>query len=382
MNRAVIVISFLPSGQLGEVTFSTSETQESCESCNSSTDFVYFSATIKRRNQMRIGAVDIEKPIVLAPMEDVTDLPFRLVCKRLGADIVYTEFVNSEGLIRDSAKTRAKMRFLEEERPFGIQIYGAEEASMEQAAAIAESLSPDIIDINCGCWVKDVALRGAGAGLLKDLPRMQRIVQSVVKNVKVPVTVKTRLGWDQESIRITEVAKMLQDCGVRGLTIHCRTRAQGHKGDPDFSHIPAVKSAVSIPIFANGSIDTPEKIDKIFRETGCDGVMVGRGAIDNPWIFTQAKHFMRTGELMPLPDMRERIGTMLEHLRSSIAHKGERKGVIEFRKHYAGYLRGYPHSAKVRTELMAFVEYNAVEDRVNRYLLSVESGELTEIPAA
>ena len=331
---------------------------------------------------MNIGVVEIDRPIALAPMEDVTDLPFRLICKKLGADIVYTEFVNSEGLIRDSAKTKDKMKFLDEERPFGIQIYGAEESSMEQAASIAESLSPDLIDINCGCWVKDVALRGAGAGLLKDLPRMERIVRSVIRNVTLPVTVKTRLGWDQDSIRIVEVAKMLQDCGIKGLTIHCRTRSQGHKGDVDFSHIPSVKSAVSIPIFANGSIDTPEKIEKIFRETGCDGVMVGRGAIDNPWIFAQAKHFMKTGVLMSPPDPRQRIETMLEHLRNSIAHKGEHKGVIEFRKYYAGYLRGYPHSSKVRTELMAFVELNPVEDRIDRYLQAIESGDLTEVPAA
>ena len=331
---------------------------------------------------MKIGRLEIDNPLALAPMEDVTDLPFRLVCKKLGADLVYTEFVNSDGLIRDSIKAREKMKFLDEERPFGIQIYGAEESSMEQAASIAESLSPDLIDINCGCWVKDVALRGAGAGLLKDLPRMEKIVLSVVRNVNVPVTVKTRLGWDQESIRITEVAQMLEDCGVKAMTIHCRTRSQGHKGDPDFSHIPAVKSAVSIPIFANGSIDSAEKVDRVFRETGCDGVMIGRGAIDNPWIFAQAKHFMKTGELMASPSLRERIETLLEHLRNSIVHKGERKGVIEFRKHYAGYLRGYPHASKLRAELMAFVEVNPVEDRVNRYLHSVESGELTEVPAA
>ena len=331
---------------------------------------------------MKIGRLEIDNPLALAPMEDVTDLPFRLVCKKLGADLVYTEFVNSDGLIRDSIKAREKMKFLDEERPFGIQIYGAEESSMEQAASIAESLSPDLIDINCGCWVKDVALRGAGAGLLKDLPRMEKIVLSVVRNVNVPVTVKTRLGWDQESIRITEVAQMLQDCGVKAMTIHCRTRSQGHKGDPDFSHIPAVKSAVSIPIFANGSIDSAEKVDRVFRETGCDGVMIGRGAIDNPWIFAQAKHFMKTGELMASPSLRERIETLLEHLRNSIVHKGERKGVIEFRKHYAGYLRGYPHASKLRAELMAFVEVSPVEDRVNRYLHSVESGELTEVPAA
>jgi len=331
---------------------------------------------------MKIGRLEIDNPLALAPMEDVTDLPFRLVCKKLGADLVYTEFVNSDGLIRDSIKAREKMKFLDEERPFGIQIYGAEESSMEQAASIAESLSPDLIDINCGCWVKDVALRGAGAGLLKDLPRMEKIVLSVVRNVNVPVTVKTRLGWDQESIRITEVAQMLEDCGVKAMTIHCRTRSQGHKGDPDFSHIPAVKSAVSIPIFANGSIDSAEKVDRVFRETGCDGVMIGRGAIDNPWIFAQAKHFMKTGESMASPSLRERIETLLEHLRNSIVHKGERKGVIEFRKHYAGYLRGYPYASKLRAELMAFVEVSPVEDRVNRYLHSVESGELTEVPAA
>jgi len=331
---------------------------------------------------MRIGRIEIDRPLALAPMEDVTDLPFRMICKKLGADLVYTEFVNSEGLIRDSAKTKEKMKFLDKERPFGIQIYGAESSSMEQAAAIAESLSPDIIDINCGCWVKDVALRGAGAGLLKDLPRMERIVKSVVNNVSVPVTVKTRLGWDQESIRIVEVAKMLQDCGVKGLTIHCRTRSQGHKGEPDFSHIPLVKNAVSIPVFANGSIDTPEKVEQIFRESGCDGVMIGRGAIDNPWIFLQAKHYLATGELLPAPNIRERIGIMLEHLRSSIALKGERKGVIEFRKHYSGYLRGYPHAAKVRSELMAFVELLPIEERIGRYLAAVESGDLTGIPAA
>ncbi|MEK6755955.1 MAG: tRNA-dihydrouridine synthase family protein, partial [Bacteroidota bacterium] len=231
---------------------------------------------------MRIGKIDIDKPIVLAPMEDVTDVAFRVICRRLGADIVYTEFVNSEGLIRDSVKAKNKMMFLEEERPFGIQLYGGEETPMESAARIAESYGPDLIDINCGCWVRDVALRGAGAGLLRDLPRMEKIVSRVINTVKLPVTVKTRLGWDAESIRIVDVARMLEQTGVSALTVHCRTRAQGHKGEPDFSRIPEVKSAVSIPIFVNGGMMTPEKIKQIFDETGCDGVMIGRGAIDNP----------------------------------------------------------------------------------------------------
>jgi tRNA-dihydrouridine synthase B len=325
-----------------------------------------------------IDSINIDKAIVLAPMEDVTDLPFRVVCKRLGADIVYTEFVNSEGLIRDSRKAKEKLRFLEEERPFGIQIYGGKESSMEGAARIAEEQNPDLIDINCGCWVKDVALRGAGAGLLKDLPKMDRIVRTVVNAVKKPVTVKTRLGWDNESIRIVDVAKMLEDAGIRALTIHCRTRAQGHKGDPDFSWIPKVKQAVRIPILINGSIETPQRIKELFAETGCDGVMIGRGAIDNPWIFRQAKEFLRTGELSAPVPLEERFRVLLEHLDLSVQWKGERKGVIEFRKHYSGYLKGLPNSSKVRQDLMQFVEHAPVRDRILAYAdsLAQESVEL------
>lgn len=335
---------------------------------------------------MRIGSIDIDRPILLAPMEDVTDLPFRVICKRLGADIVYTEFVNSEGLIRDSAQTKQKLTFDEEERPFGIQIYGGEESSMESAAKIAESCNPDLLDINCGCWVKDVALRGAGAGLLRDLPRMERIVGAIVKTVKLPVTVKTRLGWDQESIRIVDVARMLEQCGVKALTVHCRTRAQGHQGEPDFTWIPKIKAAVSIPILVNGSIETPERIKQVFEDTGCDGIMIGRGAINNPWLFAQAKHFLRTGEHLPLPSPSERIELLLQHLRLSVEFKGERKGVVEFRKHYSGYLKAMPGNAKVRQELMQFVDLNSIVDRISRYLQMIESGlpeEVSEdIPAA
>ncbi len=320
---------------------------------------------------MRIGKIDIEKPIVLAPMEDVTDLPFRVICKRLGADIVYTEFVNSEGLIRDSKKTKDKMRFVEEERPFGIQIYGGNEESMQSAARIVESCEPDLIDINCGCWVKDVAMRGAGAGLLRDLPRMERIVSEVVKATKLPVTVKTRLGWDESSIQIVEVAKMLEGVGVQGLTVHCRTRAQGHKGAPDFSWIPKVKEAVSIPIFVNGGMTTPAEIANAFETTGCDGVMVARGAIDNPWIFNQAKHYRLTHSSLQETELSERIDVMFEHLKLNVEFKGERKGVIEFRKHYAGYLRGLHNASKLRQELMQFTEMLPVIERVNQFVQSL-----------
>ncbi len=330
---------------------------------------------------MRIGKIDIDKPIVLAPMEDVTDVAFRVICRRLGADIVYTEFVNSEGLIRDSVKAKNKMMFLEEERPFGIQLYGGEETPMESAARIAESYGPDLIDINCGCWVRDVALRGAGAGLLRDLPRMEKIVSRVINTVKLPVTVKTRLGWDAESIRIVDVARMLEQTGVSALTVHCRTRAQGHKGEPDFSRIPEVKSAVSIPIFVNGGMMTPEKIKQIFAETGCDGVMIGRGAIDNPWIFREARHFIKVGEFLPPPNIDERVQLLFEHLKLSVEFKGERKGLIEFRKHYSGYLRGLPNAAKVRHELMQYTELPPIVDRIERYALSLQSSDVNVVPA-
>jgi len=330
---------------------------------------------------MRIGSIDIDRPIVLAPMEDVTDAAFRIICRRLGADIVYTEFVNSEGLIRDSAKTKEKMMFADEERPFGIQLYGGEESSMEGAARIADSYDPDLIDINCGCWVRDVALRGAGAGLLKDLPRMERIVARVVNTVKRPVTVKTRLGWDEQNIRIIHVARMLEETGIKALTIHCRTRAQAHRGEPDFSWIPKVKAAVTIPIIVNGGMTTPQAIKRVFEETGCDGVMIGRGAVENPWLFRQAKHLLRHGETLPPASLEERVRVLFDHLQLAVKLKGERRGVIEFRKHYSGYLRGLPNAAKVRHELMQYAEMSRVLDRVQQYALSLRTPEPIVVPA-
>ncbi len=316
---------------------------------------------------MIIGKYHIEEGVLLAPMEDVTDLPFRLICKRMGADIVYTEFVNSEGLVRERKKTHNKMELSDEERPVAIQIYGSEIGSMAGAARIAESAQPDFIDINAGCWVKDIAKRGAGAGLLRDLPRMDAIAREVIQNVSIPVSLKTRLGWDADSIRIVEVARMLEDAGVCALTIHCRTRAQGHKGEPLWNWIPEVKQHVSIPVIANGGIDTPERVAYVLRNIGADAVMIGQGAIMNPWIFRQAKHYLATGALLPEPTMRERIALALEHLRLSVEHKGERIGSIEMRKHYSGYLRGLHGAAKLRLSLMQYTESAPIRETLEKF---------------
>jgi tRNA-dihydrouridine synthase B len=317
---------------------------------------------------MRIGDIDLQQGILLAPMEDVTDFPFRSICKRMGADIVYTEFVNSDGLVRGSRKTQQKMFFREEERPIGIQIYGGDIAAMEGAAHLAENLDPDLIDINCGCWVRDVAMRGAGAGLLRDIPKMEKLASTVVKAVKVPVTLKTRLGWDAASIRIVDVARMCENAGIAALTVHCRTREQGHKGAVDYTWIPRIKEAVGIPVIVNGDIITPENVREVFTNTGCDAVMIGRGAVLNPWIFRQAKHYLATGELLPDASIEERVDLLREHLRLSVEHKGERAGVIELRKHYSGFLRGLPHVSRIRMELMQFTEAAPIFEHLTKFL--------------
>ncbi len=315
----------------------------------------------------KLGDIVLDKPLMLAPMEDVTDPSFRIICKRLGADFVFTEFVNSEGLRRGNEKTRKKLKIFEEERPAGIQIYGSDIQAMVDAAKIAEEENPDVIDINAGCWVKNVVGHGAGSALLKDLDYLEKIVRAIVNAVSKPVTVKTRLGWDFDSIKIVEVAKLLEDCGVRMITIHCRTRSQAHKGEPDWSWIPKVKEVVSIPVILNGGVMSPEDAKRAFEETGCDGVMIARGAINNPFIFKQTKQFLLNGFYDEIP-LQERIKTLIEHLRLAIEIKGERTGVIEFRKHYSGYLKGFYNSAKLRAELMQFYTFNEVIEHIYNYL--------------
>ncbi len=313
---------------------------------------------------MKIGSIDIPNAILLAPMEDVTDMAFRLICKQLGADIVFTEFVNAEGLVRNSDKTKLKMLFLEEERPFGIQLYGGLESSMERAARMAEELQPDLIDINCGCWVRKVVGHGAGSGLLRDLRKMEKIITSVTRCVNLPVTVKTRLGWDQKSIIITDVAKMVESAGAQALTIHCRTREQGHKGEPDYSLIPDIKRAVSIPVIVNGGIDSPEKGKYIFDTTGCDGIMIARGAINNPWIFRETRQYIISGTLPPAQSFTDHINLLITHLNLAVKYKGESRAVIEIRKHYSGYLRGVPGIAKIRADLMHCTTYRQIIDHL------------------
>jgi len=316
---------------------------------------------------VQIGTVLLDRPLALAPMEDVSDGCFRRICKKLGADLVYTEFTHCEALVRDVEPALRKIRVTDEERPVGIQIYGSGEASMEQAAAIAEQAGPDFIDINCGCWVKKVALRGDGAGLLRDLNKFESVVQSVIQGTDIPVTVKTRLGWDQKQINILETAQMLEQLGVQALTVHCRTRDQGHKGEADWNWLEELKRTVSIPIIGNGDVMTPEDARRMFN-TGCDGVMIGRGSIQNPWIFQQTKHYLMTGEFLDEPSVAERVDICLEHLRMAVELKGEKHGNLSFRKHYSGYLKGLPSVVKLRSEIMQFVEYSPIEERLRRYV--------------
>ena len=307
----------------------------------------------------------ISGKLALAPMEEVTEPPFRLICKRLGADIVYTEFISSEALIRDAVKAKKKLFYYEEERPVGIQIFGGNEDVMTEAAIISESANPDFIDINCGCWVKDVALQGAGAGLLKDLPKMKRIAENVLKNVKKPVTVKTRLGWDEQNIVIVEIAKMMEDIGVQALTVHCRLRGQGNKGEADWTWVKKIKdSGVLIPIIINGNIKTPEDVKFVFENFEADAVMIGQAAINNPWIFRQIKYYLKNGEFEKEPSIEERIELCSEHLKLACELKGEGYGVLEFRKHYSGYLRNLKDISKFRLELMQIKEYEPILNKL------------------
>jgi nifR3 family TIM-barrel protein len=302
----------------------------------------------------RIGPITLpEFPLLLAPMEDVSDPPFRALCKKHGADLMFTEFISSEGLIRQAAKGLKKLDIFEAERPIGIQLFGGSEDAMEEAARIAEAAKPDLIDINYGCPVHKVVSKGAGACLLLDVDKMVRLTEKVVKAVKVPVTVKTRLGWDEKSKNIVEVAERLQDAGIQALSIHGRTRAQLYKGPADWTLIGAVKSnpRMRIPIFGNGDIDSPEKAVEYRARYGVDGVMIGRASIGHPWIFNEIKHYIATGAHLAPPSVADRVEAARQHLRSSLAWKGAWEGVVEMRRHYGNYLKGLPNVKEVRLRL-------------------------------
>ncbi len=293
--------------------------------------------------------------MLLAPMEDVSDPPFRAVCKEHGADLMYTEFISSEGLIRDAIKSRQKLDIFEEERPIGIQIFGGDEEAMAMAASIVDTTNPDLVDINYGCPVKKVVCKGAGAGVLKDIDLMVRLTKAVIKSTRLPVTVKTRLGWDDNSKNIEEVAERLQDIGVAALSIHGRTRVQMYKGEADWTLIAKVKEnpRINISIFGNGDIDSPQKALEYKNKYGVDGVMIGRAAIGYPWIFREIKHFLATGETLQPPTLEERLSACRKHLYGSLQWKGERLGILEMRRHYANYLKGLPNIKDFRAKLVS-----------------------------
>ncbi|HEY8690839.1 MAG TPA: tRNA dihydrouridine synthase DusB [Chitinophagaceae bacterium] len=319
---------------------------------------------------INIGNISLpEFPLLLAPMEDVSDPPFRAVCKDNGADLMYTEFISSEGLIRDAIKSRKKLDIFDYEKPVGIQIFGGDEDSLAMAAKIVDATNPDLLDINFGCPVKKVACKGAGAGVLKDVPLMIRLTDAVIKSTNLPVTVKTRLGWDDNTKNIEEVAERLQDIGIKALAIHGRTRTQMYKGEADWELIARVKEnpRITIPIFGNGDIDSPQKALEYKNKYGVDGIMIGRAAIGYPWIFNEIKHYVATGEVLAPPTIEERVDVCKNHLRRSVEWKGPIVGINEMRRHYANYLKGMPNIKEFRGKLVTLkepVEIEAVLDEI------------------
>jgi tRNA-dihydrouridine synthase B len=319
---------------------------------------------------LRIGSVEIPGfPVLAAPMEDITDPPFRLLCKRFGADIVYTEFISADGLIRDAVKSLQKLDFKEYERPVGIQIFGNNPDSMAEATRVATTANPDLIDINFGCPVRKVAMKGGGAGLLNDIPKMVEITRAMVRSTHLPVTVKTRLGWDEDHKEIVDIALRLQDEGIRAITIHGRTRAQMYRGKSDWTLIGRVKEhpGIQIPVIGNGDVTSGPIAVEMQKRYGVDGVMIGRGMIGNPWIFREIRHFAATGEILPPPSLREVIDVCREHLTSSIEWKGDRTGVFEMRSHYGQYFRGLPGVKEFRSALVTAGSADEVYNLLNHY---------------
>ena len=313
---------------------------------------------------IKIGNIELpDYPLLLAPMEDVSDPPFRRLCKLHGADLMYSEFISSEGLIRDAIKSRKKLDIFDYERPIGIQIFGGDEEAMAMSARIVETVEPDLVDINFGCPVKKVVSKGAGAGVLKDVNLMVSLTKAVVKSTHLPVTVKTRLGWDSTCINIDEVAERLQDVGIKALTIHARTRSQMYKGEADWEHISRIKNnpSIEIPIFGNGDVDSPEKALEYKNKYDCDGIMIGRGAIGYPWIFNEIKHYFQTGEILAEPTIEDRLLAVRQHAEWSAEWKGERLGLIEMRQHYSNYFRGIPHFKEYRTKFLQVLTMQEME---------------------
>ncbi len=321
-------------------------------------------------------------PLLLAPMEDVSDPPFRAVCKDNGADLMYTEFISSEGLIRDAIKSRRKLDIFDYERPIGIQIFGGDEESLSLAAKIVDVTQPDLLDINFGCPVKKVALKGAGAGVLKDVDLMVRLTEAVVKSTSLPVTVKTRLGWDDSMLNIEEVAERLQDVGIKALAIHGRTRCQMYKGDADWTLIGKVKNnpRINIPIFGNGDIDSPHKAVEYKNRYGVDGIMIGRAAIGYPWIFREIKHFYQTGELLAPPTVEERVNVVRKHLHKSLEWKGPVVGINEMRRHYANYLKGLPNIKEYRSKLVTLNQPEEIDKILDEIIVRYSGYEITAAP--
>jgi tRNA-dihydrouridine synthase B len=326
----------------------------------------------------KVGKIEFDHPVLLAPMEDVTERPFRRLCRQHGADMVYTEFVSSEGLIRAAVKTRAKIALAEDEHPVGIQIYGNREEALTEAARIAEEAGPDLIDINYGCPARKVACKasgvGAGSGLLREPDTLISLTRAVVRSVSLPVTVKTRLGWDESSIIIEDLARRLEDAGVAAITLHARTRSQAYKGQARWEYIARVKQAVSVPVIGNGDVREPAQVGEMFEATGCDAVMIGRGAIGNPWLFSRAKALLR-GEPDPGPaDIYARIAVYLQLLDETLAEKGEPRGVYEMRKHLSGYLKEVSHVSALRARLMQQLTGEGVRHCIAEFVQYLEGG--------